>query len=208
MKDSVGVVIATYGELKWYELGKIRALPSVYAQTVSVDKVLQSHSGESSPARARNEGAVLIDTDWIIFLDADDTLDPKYIESMKAGYGDIRYPQVRYIETDGTEGPIQTLHMQSLLHGNFVVVGSMIKRKKFLESGGFDETLPYWEDWELFLKLWVQGERLQLVPDAVYNVFRNPDGRNQLTIPDPMDVFEKIRNRHLAKAIERGLYPA
>jgi len=120
------------------------------------------------PSAARNAGWTRLDTDVVIFLDADDFLLPgalairrslvergaawAYTEGwLKEPNGarcsfSAAYP----IEGDQREGNI----FPALLCRNFITTSSAIVRRDLLEhTGGFDENLCGTEDWDLWLRL-------------------------------------------------------
>jgi len=106
--------------------------------------------------------------DWVMFLDADDRLVPGAIQKLIDGietdcaavYGDYERidaagrrigRRARLLRRGKPSGEI----LRDLLAGNFIVNGGvmLIRREKFRQSGGFDETLHYCEDWHLFCRI-------------------------------------------------------
>ena len=171
------VIIGTFGNPSWHTMGCTRAGPTVEAQTVPTDHL---HIHGPDLASARNQGAAEASTDWICFLDADDQLDPGYIEAMLAADGDIRRPATRgYHPTTGVVEPPVMIPRRPILEANFVVIGALVRRDLFLEVGGFDPTLPCLEDWDLWIRMTRAGATIVDVPDAVYQVTVYPNSRNQ-----------------------------
>src|SRR5436190_22016125 len=89
---SVTVVIGTFGSEAWCELARVRAIPSAEAQGVEV-----VHIHGATLAAARNAGLELVESEWVVHLDADDELAPGYVEAMLAGSADVRSPMLRQI---------------------------------------------------------------------------------------------------------------
>src|SRR4051812_47072284 len=92
-KSKVGVVIPVVlnDDQDYYEnLLDKRAVPSVNNQTFKPHLFV---SLGTTLRMARNNGAKYLNNvhnvEWIIFLDADDELDPHYVESMVKAEGDI-----------------------------------------------------------------------------------------------------------------------
>lgn len=185
---SIGVVVATFGdEARWGPLAD-RALRSVARQTVVPDNVVRVHA--DTLMDARNDGAELAGTDQLVFLDADDELDPGYVGAMRTAYlaalcrSDHRtfllQPATLDV-TDGVEAPAPVLLPQRpLLEANFMVIGTMVSTELFFEVGAFRDW-PLYEDWDLWIRCWLAGAGLAQVPGAVYRVSVARGGRN---LPD------------------------
>jgi glycosyltransferase involved in cell wall biosynthesis len=119
----------------------------------TVRYILQSNQGVCA---ARNKGAKEAQGKWLVFLDSDDELMPTALEEFSAG---IRsFPESKLFQT-GFKKPVPNAkktedfpassHKYSPpLSGTFV-----IKSELFLELGGYDESLRYAENMELFFRL-------------------------------------------------------
>lgn len=180
MEVTVAVLIGTFGDIQEWIPFVRRASASVEAQTRPADCVTWVH-GETLQ-EARNSAAAKADNcDWFIFLDADDELDPRYIESMLAaadGTADIIQPSTLGFYEDGHEDVAPVLIPErDLSNGNYLVIGSMCKKTMFFNVGGFDD-YPCLEDWALWLKMQACGARFGKAPAAVYRVAVRPNSRN------------------------------
>jgi len=174
--SSVTVIVGTFGdEATWKPLAD-RAVESAVQQTVLPDEVLWVH--RDTLQEARNTGAEMAASEWLIFLDADDELDSQYIESMLRAPGDLRRPMTIGVYEDGSEddAPI-FIPRKPLLEANFIVIGAMVKRSTFIEVGGFRE-LPCLEDWDLWLRVVINGASVADAHGAIYRVSVNDNGRN------------------------------
>jgi hypothetical protein len=198
--DSVGVAVGIYGTDEWAERAKKVALPSVWRQTHACRFGI-CHS--STLAEARNRAAAKLETDWLIFLDADDELDERYVESMLAGDGDIRQPSTLGVYSDGTEDdyPVLIPPKSNLLIGNHLVIGSMVRSDLFFEVGGFQD-LPILEDWDLWIRCWLAGAKIGVAPEAIYRVHVS-QGRNSSDMHG--SVYTQIQCTYVDEARARGL---
>lgn len=198
------ILICTYGDIKWAELAAERALPSANAQTYDNCEVVMHHGGDNI-AESRNMAVELVDGDQLIFLDADDELDLGYVEAMRIAYernlirSDYRHflyqPSTLGI-VDGVEDPYPVMiEERSLDTGNFMVIGTMIERSVFEQVGGFEDW-PVAEDWDLFTRCWLAGSGFLQVPDAIYKVHVNPEGRNSQDRDIQVKTFNAIRKRN------------
>lgn len=175
---SVGVVTGVFGDDKWDELALKLAAPSVEAQTVKCEYIL---SRGKTLAEARNDGAKALDTEWIIFLDADDMLDSVYVESMldDVDASGVRQPStIGFYEDGSMDEQANLIPKKDLKFGNYLVIGSMCRREDFLAVGGFDPALLALEDWDLWLRMSKAGVTIGARPKAIYMVGVNQGSRN------------------------------
>lgn len=175
--DDVAVVVGTYGdEATWTPLAE-RALASVATQTVPTTAI---HVHDTTLARARNAGAAKTIGEWLVFLDADDELDPAYVERMLEGQGDLRQPMTLGVYPDGREdaAPVFIPPKRSFAEGNWLVVGTAVRRSLFDAVGGWGEEALY-EDWALWWRCWNEGGKVGQAPGAIYRVSVNDTGRNR-----------------------------
>ena len=176
--ESIGIVIGTFGdEDLWGAKAKAMALPSAYKQCHD-EEVTHVWTHDQALHRARNSGARVLDTDWLIFLDADDELGDGYTKAMREGEGDIRKPSTLGVYPDGTEDLSSTMIPERNLDiSNHIIIGAMCRSKLFWEVGGF-RNFPILEDWDLWRRMWKAGATVSEVPDAVYRVHVNEGSRN------------------------------
>lgn len=198
---TIGVCIGTFGDLNtWLPLAE-RAIRSVEHQHRRADQVEYVH-GETL-AGARNEAAYRCETDHLVFLDADDELDPAYLGAMETAVEGrdgpvLVQPSTLGVYPDGREDPCAVLiPAKPLLDGNYMVIGTMIRRDQFLDLGGFEEW-EFYEDWDLWLRAWRHGAELLQSPGAIYRVHVNDSGRNSADRQHQIALYNRIRQHHLS----------
>lgn len=170
-----GIIVATYGDRPHWDAVAERAMASAAAQTWPADAIVRVH--DETLAKARNRGSREAGCDWQVFLDADDELDPGYVEAACLGSGDIRVPAVEYRHADGrVEGPGMIARCD-ITWGNYIVVGAAHRRDAFEAVGGFRE-YPMFEDWALWLSMHLAGAEIVDCPHALYVAHVNATGRN------------------------------
>ena len=179
---TVGVVVTTYNHAHFLE----QALESIRVQTRSADAVVVIDDGSTDDpasvaarfpnvrlirqenrglAAARNTGLAALDSSYVVFLDADDRLEPGAIEAglacfARAPDSGFVYGGHRYIDVDGKEigerfePPGEHPYLQ-LLRGNFVGMHGtvMYSRNLLVAAGGFDERLRRCEDYDVYLRM-------------------------------------------------------
>lgn len=177
----VAVIVAYYGDEKIWRPLADRASKSVIGQQDAISVL----SSSDTLAKARNNSALNLPVEWLIFLDADDELSPGYTEAMLVAAdanpeASIFKPATFGVYEDGSEDekPVM-IERRNLLKSNHIVIGAMVKRDLFVTAGGFRE-LPALEDWDLWLRLALEFDaKIVEVPDAVYRVHVRQDSRNK-----------------------------
>lgn len=179
----VTIVVATYGTQEWVALAHQRALPSARAQNVPV-----IHHHADTLHDARNGAVAQVETDWVIHLDADDELEPGYVEEMSRGSSDVRAPSVRYIQRAGQQlqpatmprvaGHTHRCQAACLEYGNWLVVGSAVRTELVRYVGGWRD-FPWSEDYDLWARCYLAGADIEAVPDAVYRAWVRRGSRNR-----------------------------
>lgn len=177
----VTVAVATFGADSWVDLAHRRALPS--AETLGLRAV---HIHAPTLHEARNAAVALVDSEWVIHLDADDELEPGYVEAMAAAAADVRAPAVRYVHLGRpasagmprVAGHSHACQAACLPDGNWLVVGSAVRTEMVRAVGGWWPE-PVYEDWSLWLRCYLAGASFEAVPAAVYRAHVRRDSRNR-----------------------------
>ena len=183
--EDVTIVIATHGDRSWWELAESRALPSAVAQGVAVETL---HQYDETLADTRNRVLDRVKTSHVVYLDADDELEPFFVRWLVEGAADLRAPAVRYVRD--SIGPDVKARMprvaghdhgctgDCLPFGNWLVVGSLAPVNLIRAVGGWREW-PAYEDWDLWLRCWQAGATVEAIPRAIYKAHVRPDSRNR-----------------------------
>jgi glycosyltransferase involved in cell wall biosynthesis len=191
------VVIATFGGPEWIDLAQSRAIPSTAGEAPYI------HAHGDTLAEARNTGLDAVETEWVIHLDADDELEPGYVDALSDGVADLRAPSVRYVQDGRTAAPRMPrvaghrheCAADCLAEGNWLVVGTAVPTKLAQQVGWRD--WPVYEDWDFFLRCWRKGATVEPVPEAVYRAHVRPDSRNrsrdiELKNRVHVDIFDSV----------------
>ncbi len=119
---------------------------------------------------ARNRGAAAPaarEADFLVFLDADDYLEPTFVSSLHRELVAAQDPKVshvycqeRLIELGTGIWRVPEWQPLLLLITNLHPVTTLLRREVFDELGGFDETMKSgYEDWEFWIRIMENGYR-------------------------------------------------
>lgn len=175
----VTVAVCTFGDHSWRELAESRAVPSALEQA----PVVRVH-GESLHS-ARNETLARVETEWVIYLDADDELEPGYVEAMAAGSAEVRAPMVRYVDAGRPRlwqprvaGHEHDCDAACLRAGNWIVIGAAVRTELLRSVGGWHD-FAWSEDWCTWALCARAGASFELVRGAIYRAHVRSDSRNR-----------------------------
>lgn len=206
MDETVDVVIATYGDKFLWDALAERAMHSAENQVTRPNVIWRTHGDDTENlAHARNVGATESEADWLIFLDADDELDPYYVEAMLLGEGDIRQPSTIGV-VNGVEDDFPVLIQPNpggFMVGNHLVIGCMLRRELFNQVGGFRD-LPVLEDWDLWIRMRLAGAQVGTCPKAIYRVHVRSASRNT-EANGHHDFYRQIQSEYQAAWYAKGL---
>jgi len=177
----VTIGVATFGGEEWVRLAHERAIPSAEAQGVPV-----IHRHAATLADARNAVLADVETEFVIHLDADDELEPGYVEALASGTADLRAPAVRYVTAHRERAPYvprvaghaHACTAACLPDGNWLVIGSAVRAQMLRDVGGWRQ-FAWSEDWDAWIRCWQAGATIEAIPEAVYRAYVRLDSRNR-----------------------------
>ena len=170
-------------------------LDSLVAQTRPFDSILLVDNGdnrETKPIAARyssveyrhmdttnvcdkrNWAAARDDSEFILFVDADNILPPDYlakmIEVMSDPYVAIVYPSIEYFgQVIMTRfGVPELFDHDELRKENYVENCSLLRRRAFMEAGGWDRDVRTLMDWNLWLRITALGWKAAKADTAIH----------------------------------------
>ena len=109
-------------------------------------------------AATRNYGFQFVKGKYLLFLDADDLIDSRFVELCVDAFishpaVDIVTTQVKHFERINNIYIPPSFTPDMILRMNCFVITSMIKSEAFKEIGMFDTTLKFHEDWDMWIRM-------------------------------------------------------
>ena len=152
---NIEVIIVCDGSEDTYVLEKLKTLKN----HPNIKVLYQENKGPSS---ARNFGVENSTGEYILPLDSDDFISPDYIQSCINTIKNNPTVSPVYCDTHHL-GQIQGVEvrpdwsLERLKQGPFIVNCSMFSRVAFDKCGGYDENLKGWEDYDLWIRMAING---------------------------------------------------
>jgi GT2 family glycosyltransferase len=224
MTSRVSVVVTCCDLGPWLDA----AVDSVLAQTVPVFEIVIVNDGSSDAATcrlladyrrertrvlhterqglpaARNAGARETSGEYLCMLDADDLLEPVYVErSLAALQADpalgFASHWLRAFGIDAWEWTPARIEPPGMLLVNPVNGAALMRRAMFDALGGFDETMTDGcEDWEFWIRAVSAGWKGTIVPEFLYRYRQRADSmsRTMYTVPGAAALRRQLVERH------------
>jgi glycosyltransferase involved in cell wall biosynthesis len=153
-------------------------------------------------SKARDMGFKISTGDYIIFLDGDDVLPLNYLMQMAYTDADVVYPNCVVwagwdnsgLENIWHEAPVK-ITMEQMLIKNEVLMPSLFKREWYIKCGGFDQSLPLFEDWEYFLNCLSKGATFK--KSCAFLMYRQRTlSRNHQSDELKKEVYKKVSEKY------------
>lgn len=211
----VSVIITCYNYGQYVE----DAINSVLAQTYSdyelicvndgstdnTTKILKAYEDfatfvnfpvcSGSPVAPRNSGAAASIGDLLLFLDADDTLDPHYLEitvplmtrnvGVVATWMQMFEGSNERVGSQTSSYPIFSPEKEDILNGNSLPICSLIRKETFNSVWGFDPRAPLGsEDWALWAAIVCKTNwKIVVTPEYLFNYRVHPNSLSRRMPP-------------------------
>ena len=160
------------------------------------------HQQNSGVIAARAAGARLGTAPWIVFLDADDWLEPDYLSRTLRTAGQRTGLVTTAWRWEGERHGTVTLArptLSSVAVGNRVHSASLMRREAYEQVGGHSEELAGgYEDWDLALAILSGGWTARRVKAPLLHYRALPQGRNRAAAARERQLRDQLRARHPA----------
>ena len=165
-------------------------------------QVIRMKENKGLPS-ARNEGIRNSDSKYICCLDADDYIEPTYLEKAKNMFEDrkdvgIVSSHFRQFEEvnimckirENRTDLINTLKKNEL-HGT-----SCFRREASVKAGMYDERMRSHEDWEHWIKIIKDGWKVKVIPEYLFNYRKRKNSMWETTKGNSDIYYSHIINNH------------
>jgi glycosyltransferase involved in cell wall biosynthesis len=158
----------------------------------------QEHAG---PAPALNRGISAVSGKYVCCLSADDTIESTYLEKclalLESNPGvSFAYSLVKTFGHERTIGVTKPFDLRLLLVYNHVCGSAVFHRAAWQEVGGFDSSMPAYEDWDFWIRLGKHGLRGKLIPEPLFNWRRHPQTFGRRVDQNRLNLIAQIKENH------------
>ncbi len=153
---------------------------------------------------ARNAGIRHAKGKYVCCLDADDTLEPTYLEKaislLESTPGAaLAYSWVQLFGDEQTIWRTEPFDLEKLLSYNHISVAAVFSRAAWKQVGGYCEEMRQgYEDWEFWINLGTRGLHGNLIPEALFNHRRHGRTMTHTAHALQEEITTFIRKKHQA----------
>lgn len=177
LDEAVGSVLGqTFSDVEIIIIndGSTDSLTKTILQTASWPNTKVIHTDNQGLAAARNNGIDQAEGQYILPLDADDVIEPEYIEKaaelldQNPDLG-IVYSRARLFGAVTTEWTLPPYSLEAILQDNVIFCSAMFRRQDWEAVGGYDQGMVFgWEDYEFWISLIERGRKVCQIPEVLF----------------------------------------
>ena len=165
------------------------------------------HTNHVRPAGARNAGIRAARGTYILPLDADDTIEPTYMEKAVRILNENPSVGVVYCRADlfgEQSGPwyLPDYSLRAMLQDNIVFVTSMFRREDWERVGGFNTNLHAgMEDYDFWLSILELDREVVQIPEVLFHYRIKPKSRTtgfQDSVEQIKETYHTLYRNHTA----------
>jgi len=153
-------------------------------ENIDDNVTLLRHPYRSGVSEARNTGIRAANSPYILCLDGDDYIDTSYLHKAQRIFD--KSPDIGivscYLQAVGDESwthrPPANITMRKFLSANPLPSASCFRRDASLTVGLYDPTLPGYEDWDHWLRLYENGWSVEVIPERLFFYYRRSGSRS------------------------------
>ena len=189
----------------------IQKLAQKYRQIVFFDEKENKGVIES-----RNIAINAASGEYILPLDADDTIEPEYIEEAVKVLDNnpdigIVYSKARLFGSKNEKWKLLDYSKSNILYENCIFVSVLFRKKDFIALGGYKEYMKDgYEDWDLWLSFVENRFNVHRINKILFN-YRKYKGANrsaQINKPKMINIYKNILKNHIKLYMEDESFAA
>lgn len=159
----------------------------------------QKNGGASA---ARNTGAKAAKADYILCLDADDSIEPYYLEEAYNVFE--MYPEAGVVSChvqlhgvrNGLWKPADGIGLPDALTSSPIPNASCFRKTAWQDAGGYDETMRGYEDWEFWLSILEADWKIRVIPRVHYRYLTRQDSKVHTSNKNAVNLISTIVSNH------------
>lgn len=183
----------------------------VALEFTQLDQRFKYHYQENQGLSAsRNKGIALTSSEFILPLDADDMLEPDYIQKVlglfqikpeiKVGYSDYRYFGLKERDEKLPTFSYKKLHLENMINAT-----AIYRRSDFNKTGGYDTKLKGREDWDFWLSLLDSKSEVAKVHEPLFLYRQRANSMNRSLNQEILrDIRKYIYKKHEESFQQQG----
>jgi glycosyltransferase involved in cell wall biosynthesis len=149
---------------------------------------------------ARNAGIASVESLFVVLLDADDKIGNRYLleaeRLLRSGY-DVANPDAILFGAISTVWRVpDTVTLTMQLAKNHVHTSSAFRRSYWVQTGGIDETMHNWQDYEFWIRLAAAGARIRRLPGNHFYYRKHGPSKSTESALKSDAVKSYIRSKH------------
>ena len=164
------------------------------------------HQVNSGPSVARNTGIAAATGEYILPLDADDIIEPTYVQLAyealeKNPQLGIVYCRADFIGAQSGPWELPDYSYPEILLGNCIFCTALFRKSDWEKVGGYKTVMRLgWEDYEFFLSLIERGLGVYCIPQVLFHYRKHGSSRTTNTESDENTaiMWGDIRRHHKA----------
>lgn len=138
------------------------------------------HENKRGACAARNRGLAEVKTPLVCFFDSDDVMLPDLLEKAVAEFEkdpelELLFWRSEVIKANGKAKPkrfsTKNIWKRHLYNGLLATQNFMITTELARRAGGWDETLPAWNDWEFGVRLLLNANHIKGIPYILARIY-------------------------------------